>query len=187
MVKMNRRSNPGFPLGGRPKRRSRFGWGALSRRPHPRPLSRKRERGAFRAAIFAFILTAPPAFAQPAENPIPPSGGALIMPGGTIPDPLAAGWKGEKVCVVLEENALVRSFRCTFPPGVGHEIHYHAPHFGYVLSGGLMRITDETGTREVRTEDGQSWKSDGVSWHEAFNIGETTTIYIIVEPKGPMK
>jgi len=135
----------------------------------------------------ASLMISAPALAQQAENPIPLSGGALIMPAGTIPDPLAAGWKGEKVCELLEENALVRAFRCTFAPGVGHERHFHAPHFGYVLTGGKMLITDETGTRESQTADGYSWKSDGVEWHEVLNIGETTAIYIIVEPKGPMK
>lgn len=138
-------------------------------------------------ALAVAVLFAAPAAAAPADNPIPPSGGALIMPEGTLPDPLAAGWKGEKVCELLQENALLRSFRCTFPPDVGHEIHHHAPHFGYVLAGGKMRITDESGTREVETKDGSSWKSDGVEWHEVLNIGETTAVYVIVEPKGPMK
>jgi quercetin dioxygenase-like cupin family protein len=140
-----------------------------------------------RGALLAALLLAAPAFAQAPDNPIPNSGGALIMPKETLPDPLAAGWKGEKVCEVLQENALLRSFRCTFPPGFGHERHFHAPHFGYVLTGGKMRITDESGTREVETKDGDSWKSDGVKWHEALNIGDTTAVYIITEPKGPTK
>ena len=131
-----------------------------------------------------FAMLAAPANAQQAENPIPLSGGALIMPGGTIPDPLAAGWKGEKECALLEENALVRALRCTFAPGVGHESHFHAAHFGYVLEGGKMRITDKSGTRVQETKGGASWSSDGVDWHEALNVGSTTTIYVIVEPKG---
>ena len=139
------------------------------------------------AGMSGLMITISPACAQAPGNPIGNSAGALIMPMGSVPDPLAAGWKGEKVCELLQENGLLRSFRCTFPPGVGHEIHRHAPHFGYVLTGGKMRITDETGTREVEMKDGASWKSDGVDWHEAVNIGDTTAIYIIVEPKGPLK
>ena len=38
---------------------------------------------------------------------------------------LEAGWQGEKVCEVLVENESVRTLRCTFPPGIGHEKHYH--------------------------------------------------------------
>lgn len=153
----------------------------ISAPPHPRPLSRKRERGAL---IALFSLLASPAFAQQAENPIPSSGGALIMPMDALPDPLAAGWKGERVCEVLQENDKFRALRCTFAPGKGHERHYHAPHFGYILEGGKMRITDKNGTREQETPADGSWKSDGIDWHEALNIGDTTAVYIIVEPKG---
>ena len=124
------------------------------------------------------------AAAQGVENPIPISGGALIMPQDRLPDPLEAGWKGESVCELLQENASLRALRCTFPPGVGHERHMHAPHFGYVLQGGKMRITDKSGTRVQETKGGASWSSDGVDWHEALNVGSTTTIYVIVEPKG---
>lgn len=138
------------------------------------------------AAIALCALSAS-ALAGQAENPIPPSGGALIMPKGSLPDPLAAGWNGEKVCALLQENENIRAFKCVFPPGVGHERHYHAPHFGYVVQGGRMRITDKDGTRDIETSDGSSWKSDGVDWHEMVNAGGTTAIYIIVEPKGAMK
>jgi quercetin dioxygenase-like cupin family protein len=100
-----------------------------------------------------------------------------------IPDPLAAGWKDEKVCAVLHENDSLRVMRCGFAPGVGHERHYHLPHFGVVLEGGRMRITDTNGTREQETPAGASWWSDGIAWHEVVNIGETTTVYLIVEPK----
>ena len=34
-----------------------------------------------------------------------------------IPDPLEAGWKGEKVCEVIEENDEIRILKCTFPQG----------------------------------------------------------------------
>ncbi len=107
---------------------------------------------------------------------------AVALP-DSLPDPLTAGWEGEKVCEVLQENDSLRALRCTFPPGAGHERHFHAPHFGYILEGGTMRIKDASGTREQETPAGASWTSDGVDWHEAVNIGDTTTVYIIVEPK----
>jgi quercetin dioxygenase-like cupin family protein len=99
-----------------------------------------------------------------------------------LPSPLEAGWKGEKVCELLFENEAMRAARCTFPPGVGHERHYHPPHWGYIVEGGTMRVTDKDGTREQPTPKGVSWWSDGVEWHEALNIGEATTVYVIVEP-----
>ena len=99
-----------------------------------------------------------------------------------LPDPLAAGWKGEAVCEKLHEDDEQRILRCTFPPGVGHEKHYHAPHFGYVLAGGRMRITDDSGEREVDLPTNYSWVSAGVTWHEALNVGEATSIYLIIEP-----
>ncbi len=100
-----------------------------------------------------------------------------------LPDPVEAGWQGEKVCEVLRENDAMRALRCTFPPGVGHERHYHAPHFGYILQGGVMQITDKDGIREQETPTGATWWSEGVEWHEALNIGKSETVYIIVEPK----
>lgn len=102
----------------------------------------------------------------------------------TLPDPLEAGWKNEKVCAVKEETESHRLLLCAFPPGVGHERHFHALHFGYVLDGARMRITDATGVREVETTRGDSWRSDGIAWHEALNIGDTTARYLIFEPKG---
>lgn len=107
-----------------------------------------------------------------------------LLQAAALPDPLATGWEGEKVCELLQETDELRAMRCTFPPGIGHERHYHAPHVGYIVEGGTMRITDANGTREQETPAGASWASEGVDWHEALNIGETTTVYIIVEPKG---
>lgn len=100
-----------------------------------------------------------------------------------LPDPLQAGWKGEKVCEPLFENDRVRAARCTFPPGVGHERHYHPPHFGYILQGSTMRTTNSDGVLERVLQSGATWWSDGIAWHEALNIGDTTGIYIIIEPK----
>jgi len=100
-----------------------------------------------------------------------------------LPDPVEAGWQGKPVCEMLREDSAMRVFRCTFPPGVGHERHFHATHFGYALSGGTMRITDVSGTREVTLKTGSSFFSDGIPWHEVVNVGETEVAYLMVEPK----
>lgn len=100
-----------------------------------------------------------------------------------LPDPLEAGWKGEKVCEVVQDNEAVRVLRCTFPPGVGHEKHFHAPHVGYALKGGAARIWDEQGEREATTPDGYSWWTPERTVHENLNIGTETSVYLIIEPK----
>lgn len=100
-----------------------------------------------------------------------------------LPDPLAAGWKGKPVCEKLHEDNQQRILRCSFPPGVGHEKHYHAPHFGYALSGGKMRLTDAKGVREVELKTGSSYYSNGTDWHQVLNIGDTEVIYLIIEAK----
>ncbi|MDH3401687.1 MAG: cupin domain-containing protein [Chromatiales bacterium] len=100
-----------------------------------------------------------------------------------LPDPLAAGWNGKPVCERLHEDDRQRILRCTFPPGVGHERHFHHAHFGYTVAGGRMRIEDENGVREVDVPAGSSFTSEGVSWHEVLNVGDTTTVFLIVEPK----
>lgn len=100
-----------------------------------------------------------------------------------LPDPLQAGWKGAAVCEKLHEDPDQRVLRCSFPPGTGHERHFHARHFGYAIAGGRMRITDENGTREVDLETGSHFASEGVDWHEVLNVGDTTVTYLIIEPK----
>lgn len=105
----------------------------------------------------------------------------VLVAADDLPDPLAAGWNGEQICELLHEDAHQRILRCTFPPGVGHEKHFHKAHFGYILAGGKMRIIDDSGEREVDLMADYSWTSDGVSWHEVLNVGETTSVYLIVE------
>jgi quercetin dioxygenase-like cupin family protein len=100
-----------------------------------------------------------------------------------LPTAFVAGWKGEKVCEPLFENEGMRAARCTFPPGIGHERHFHRPHFGYIVSGATMRMTDASGTHDRVLQTGATWWSDGIAWHEGVNISDTTGIYIIVEPK----
>ena len=100
-----------------------------------------------------------------------------------LPDPLEAGWKGSPVCEKLHEDADHRVLRCSFEPSEGHERHFHRRHFGYAIAGGRMRITDADGTREVEVATGSSFASEGVEWHEAVNAGESTVVYLIIEPK----
>ena len=100
-----------------------------------------------------------------------------------LPDPYQAGWNGEKVCEILEDNAEYRILKCTFPPGVGHEKHYHQPHFGYTLKGSKFRIIDDEGIHDYDLPDGTYFsKTEGFS-HEALNIGDSTAIFLIFEPK----
>jgi quercetin dioxygenase-like cupin family protein len=111
----------------------------------------------------------------------------LAAAAAPLPSALEAGWQGRKVCELLFENAEMRAARCTFPPGVGHERHTHPPHWGYILEGSTMRITTEAGTVTRELKAGSSWWSDGIAWHEAVNIGTTTGVYLIIEPKQPPK
>lgn len=83
----------------------------------------------------------------------------------------------------MYEDADKRILRCTFPPGSGHERHFHAPHFGYAVAGGRVQITDESGITELDLRTGSSYTSEGVSWHEVVNTGNTTIIYLLVEGK----
>lgn len=101
----------------------------------------------------------------------------------SLPDPLAAGWKNHAVCEVLEDNEKVRVLQCTFPPGIGHEKHYHAAHFGYTLAGSRFRIQDTTGIREIDVPTGSNFYNDKIEWHTVLNIGDSTAVFLIVEPK----
>lgn len=111
----------------------------------------------------------------------------LAQTEGVLPGPLEAGWKGKPVCELLFENEQMRSLRCTFAPGEGHERHFHRPHWGYILQGSTMRISDQKGATVRELKAGASWWSDGIGWHEAVNIGATTGVYLINEPKNGRK
>ena len=100
---------------------------------------------------------------------------------GELPSALEAGWKGERVCTLQHQSDTHRVLRCTFPPGVGHERHYHPKHYGYALSGGTMRLTSDSGTRTATLATSSDYSSDGVEWHEVVNVGESTVTYLIVE------
>lgn len=46
-----------------------------------------------------------------------------------------------------------------------------------------MRITSESGTREMTLKTGSYFFSEGIAWHEGLNVGETTVSYLMIEPK----
>ena len=100
-----------------------------------------------------------------------------------LPHALEAGWKGEDVCEVLLENDEMVVGKCTFPPGVGHDKHYHNPHFGYILEGSTMQIIDENGKQARDSGTGVNWSTDSITVHEVLNVGDTTAVALIIEPK----
>ncbi len=86
-----------------------------------------------------------------------------------------------KCCKKMRKSACLR---CTFPPGVGHEMHYHPPHFGYVLEGdSVMRITTAAGVVDRPVHAGSSFSNDAEIRHAALNVGSQTTRYLIIEKK----
>ena len=121
------------------------------------------------AFVAAFLVVPLAAVAQPATT--------------QLPDPLDAGWKGQATCEKLHEDAKMRILRCVFPPSVGHERHFHVPHYIYVLNGGKVRVTSAAGTQEFEAKTGAGRMSPAIEWHEVLNVGETTMSYLIVEPK----
>lgn len=92
-----------------------------------------------------------------------------------------AGWKGKPVCEQLHNDARMRILRCTFPPGVGHEPHYHEPHFGYTIRGGKMQINADGEIRVVDIPDATMWTREERTTHDVMNIGDTTAVYLIIE------
>lgn len=110
--------------------------------------------------------------------------GLLVACSGTeLPDPFEAGWNGRKVCEIRSENDNFRLLECTFPPGVGHEKHEHAPHVGYTIVGSTFQITDDKGTRQVDVPDGSIFSKEANSIHEVLNVGTDTAIFLIYEYK----
>jgi len=101
----------------------------------------------------------------------------------TLPDPLEAGWQGERVCELLHEDSEVRVLKCTFPPGVGHEKHKHQPHFGYTLQGSTFKMIDDNGARTVAVNTGTNFSNSKVIEHEVLNVGDSTAVFLIVEYK----
>jgi|SRR5690606_3848995 len=100
-----------------------------------------------------------------------------------LPDAHEAGWKGQPVSEIIHEDASVRVLKCTFPPNVGHEKHYHVPHFGYTVQGSTFQITDDKGTRTVDVKTGTTFTKSEISVHEVLNVGDSTAVFLIYEPK----
>jgi quercetin dioxygenase-like cupin family protein len=127
-------------------------------------------RGVVRAAALGWAGLASAALAQDFSGPLPQA--------------LCAGWQDERTCELLHEDAMIRVLRCTFAPGVGHEAHYHPPHFGYTLEGeSVMRITTAEGVADRPVRAGGAFANDAEVRHEALNVGEQATRYLIVEKK----
>lgn len=97
--------------------------------------------------------------------------------------PLETGWKGQKVCEKLSENAHENILLCTFPPGMGHEKHKHKANFGYAISGGMIEMTDKKGIRTMELKTGSYFNSTGTDWHIIKNKGNSTIKYLIIEAK----
>ena len=98
-------------------------------------------------------------------------------------DPLQAGWKNKSVCELLEENSKIRVLKCTFPPKIGHEKHFHDTHFGYTLKGSKFRIKNSKGVKVVNVPTGTKFYNKDITWHEVLNIGDSTAVFLIIEPK----
>lgn len=101
-----------------------------------------------------------------------------------LPHAFEAGWEGEDVCEVLFENDAMIVGKCRFAPGIGHEKHFHYPHFGYFLEGETtFRTTDADGAEDIDVAPGVTWSTDAIRIHEALNVGDETSEVLIVETK----
>src|SRR5262245_27038333 len=99
-----------------------------------------------------------------------------------LPMALCAGWQGQRVCENLHEDEQIRVLRCVFPPNVGHEPHFHPPHFGYVLEGGTVRNNNaETGARVLTRPADSTFVNDTEVRHDALNMSENPLRYLIIE------
>jgi quercetin dioxygenase-like cupin family protein len=108
---------------------------------------------------------------------------SLSAAAADLPDALNAGWRGQKPCEKLFEDEKIRVARCTFPPGVGHERHFHPPHYLYVLGAGRVQVTDAKGTRDADVTPGVFRANPRIEWHEILNIGDTPLQYLVMEIK----
>lgn len=100
-----------------------------------------------------------------------------------LPDAHQAGWNGKPVSEIVFEDHTMRILKCTFPPKIGHEKHYHVPHFGYTLRGSTFQITDDKGTRTVAVPSGSTFNKEKMYVHEVINVGDSTAVFLIMEPK----
>lgn len=84
----------------------------------------------------------------------------------------------------LFENDQVRVMEVTFAPGGKIAMHSHPDHFVYVVEGGTMRITDDTGkVTDAVVTPGQVLWMDAQS-HRAENTGSSPLRLTVTELKG---
>ena len=54
---------------------------------------------------------------------------------------------------------------------------------GYTLAGSRFRIESEEGVREVEAPTGSSFVNEEIVRHEVLNTGDSTGVFLIIEPK----
>jgi quercetin dioxygenase-like cupin family protein len=85
---------------------------------------------------------------------------------------------------VTLNNSKVRVLSVTLRPGMKTPMHTHPDSVIYVLSGGLLKFTDDKGkSTTVRMREGQTiWRDD--EDHMVQNVGKTTARVLQIELKG---
>ena len=74
----------------------------------------------------------------------------------------------------------MRAARCSFPPGVGHERHFHAAHWGYIVQGATMRITTAAGIIDRVLKAGDSARYAVDLQHSIRNTGKGAAKALLV-------
>ncbi len=83
------------------------------------------------------------------------------------------------------ENEYVRVVEYRIRPGERESWHIHPAKVSYVLSGGRLRITTESGESFITEEQTGSVRwMDAVGKHYGENIGDTPVHILLVEIKG---
>lgn len=85
---------------------------------------------------------------------------------------------------ILSENEFVRVVEYTLKPGEKDNRHTHPPKSSYVVSGGKLRITLESGESfEVEEKTGSASWMGRVGKHNAENIGNSVVTIVLTETK----
>lgn len=100
-----------------------------------------------------------------------------------LPDPVEAKWKGQDVFRVIEANEELRTLKCSFPPGGGHDKHFRTKHYDDSITGSTFKITDAEVTRDVEVTSGSDFFNSSLNWHEVENVGDSTAVLILIEIK----
>jgi quercetin dioxygenase-like cupin family protein len=87
---------------------------------------------------------------------------------------------------VTLDNARVRVFEATLPPGAKENLHSHPASIVHVIEGGTVRNHFPDGsTKDATLQAGTSaYREPLVHWAE--NVGDTTVRLIVVELKDPL-